>query len=306
MEKIKVTAPASVANVACGYDIFGFALDLPSDELVLQKRNDSKLVIHDIKGAQLPTEPDQNVATVAIAALLNHLGSEQGFNLAIEKMIKPGSGLGSSASAAAAAVVAANVLMGSPLSKEDLVQFAMAGEIVASKKPHADNVSPSILGGFTVVRSVEPLDVFKIHHPKDLEVLIIFPDVEIKTAEARKLIGNQIPLDNARTQWGNVAGLVAGMINEDWNLISNSLQDVVAEPVRKYLIPGYDQVKEIVMAHDAIGFNISGSGPCMFAFFKGSGLASSAIPGIQKVYDQLSVKTFFHTSKINTEGTIVI
>jgi homoserine kinase len=305
-ETIRVQSPASVANVGCGYDVLGFAIDLPSDELVLTLRSDSKLNIRSVSGAKLPTDPDKNVATVAIAALLNALESKQGFDLDIDKKLTPGSGLGSSASAAASAVYAANKLLGSPFTKKELLPFAMAGEVVASKKPHADNISPALLGGFTVVRSIDPLDVFNIDYPKDFEILIIFPDVEIKTSEARKLIGNQISIDKARIQWGNMAGLVTGLMTANWDLIGNSVHDELAEPVRKYLIPGYERVKELVLAHGANAFNISGSGPCMFAFYNQLGKAAEIISEIQQVYQQLSVNTFFNISRINPKGTITI
>ncbi|MEM9339970.1 MAG: homoserine kinase, partial [Bacteroidota bacterium] len=254
MESIRVFAPASVANVSCGYDIFGFAIHEKGDEITLKKRADHKLHIESIEGADLPTRPDKNVATVAIASLLNHLGSNQGFDVHIKKIIPPSSGLGSSACSASGAVFAASELMQTGLSKHELVPYAMDGEIVASQKAHADNIAPAMLGGFTVVRSCEPeVDIFQIDYPEDLHALIIFPQIEIKTSEAKQILGNTVDLGKAREQWGNVAGLVTGLMRKDWDLIQRSMVDVVAEPLRKKLIPHYDLVQEIVLASGAVG-----------------------------------------------------
>lgn len=304
MDSVKVFSPASVANVACGYDIFGFALEKIGDEIVLEKRKDSRLVITNVEGADLPLSPEKNVATVAISSLLNHLKSSQGFNIEIKKNINPGSGLGSSASSAAGAVFAANELLGSPLNKTELITYAMQGEIVASQKAHADNVTPAMLGGFTVVRSCEPaVDVFQLNYPKDLRALIIFPKIQIKTSEAKKMLGDVVRLDKAREQWGNVAGLVAGLMTENWTLIQNSLVDVVAEPIRKTLIPHYDNVKEIALEHGALGFNISGSGPSMFGLYRDEASAQKVIEPVKAIFDRLSIDSFFHISSINPVGT---
>lgn len=307
MESVKVFSPASVANVACGYDIFGFALHDIGDEITLTKRNDSKLVITKVTGAELPLSPDKNVATVAISSLLERLHSSQGFDIEIHKNVNPGSGLGSSASSAAGAAFAANCLLDNPFTKSELIQNAMAGEIVASQSAHADNVSPAMLGGFTVVRSCEPeVDVFQLDYPEDLVIMIVFPQVQVKTAEAKRMLGDTISLNKARVQWGNVAGLAAGLMKKDWGLIQRSLQDVVAEPVRKNLIPHYDNVKEIAMNNGALGFNISGSGPSMFSFFRNALEAKAGIEEIRDIYNRLSIESFFHISRINPKGTHII
>ncbi|MDW3192716.1 MAG: homoserine kinase [Cytophagales bacterium] len=307
MDSIKVFSPASVANVACGYDIFGFALYDIGDEITLTKRNDSKLVITKVSGAELPLSPDKNVATVAISSLLERIHSTQGFDIEIHKNVNPGSGLGSSASSAAGAAFAANALLGNPFTKSELIQNAMAGEIVASQSAHADNVSPAMLGGFTIVRSCEPdVDVFQIDYPEELVILIVFPQVQVKTAEAKRMLGDTISLNKAREQWGNVAGLTAGLMKKDWGLIERSLVDVVAEPVRKNLIPHYEDVKEIALKNGALGFNISGSGPSMFSFYRNESEAKAGIDEIRDIYNRLSIDSFFHISKINPKGTHII
>ncbi|WP_258103676.1 homoserine kinase [Marinoscillum sp. MHG1-6] len=307
MDEIKVFAPASVANVGCGYDTIGFAIDGLGDEIIMSKRSDSKLVIKEIIGADLPLEPEENVATISIRALLDHLGSDQGFDITIKKLFKPGSGLGSSASSAAGAVFAANELLGEPIDKKDLIHFALEGEAFASKSYHADNVAPSLIGGFNVIRAYEPeLDIFQVNVPADLWVLIIFPDVVIKTSESKKLIPTSLSIKDARDQWSNVAGLIQAFNTHDFELLRKSVTDLVAEPVRKGLIPGYDQVKQLAYDHGSVGFNISGSGPSMFALFKNEKAMNAAKPEIKKLYEEMNLPVILHSSKINLRGCEVI
>ncbi len=227
MTQVKIFAPASVANVGCGYDTIGFAIDGLGDEITMSLREDSQLVIKEIIGADLPTEPEENVATIAIQAMLDKMGSKQGFDITIKKLFKPGSGLGSSASSAVGGVFAANELLGSPFDKRELIDFAMEGEAFASKCYHADNVAPSMMGGFNVVRSYEPeLDIFQVNVPSDLWVLIIFPDVVIKTSESKKLIPTTLSIKDARDQWSNVAGLIQAFNAHDFVLLKKSVTDL--------------------------------------------------------------------------------
>lgn len=304
---IRVFAPATVANVGCGYDVLGLALDTYGDILQLSKRDDHKLIIQSIKGAtDLPFLATENVATVAIQAMLEVLDIQQGFDLIIEKNIAPGSGLGSSASSSAAAVFAANELLGHPFTKKELVAFAMEGERSASGVAHADNVAPALLGGFTVIRGYDPLDVFNIPYPDDLFVTIFFPQVTIKTSDAKRILKRQIDLKDAVTQWGNVAGLVAGLILKDHELIKRSLQDVIVEPIRSILIPLYQDVKQICMDAGAIGFNISGSGPSMFALTNSKTTAQEMIQKVSDLYKSQDISLFSFVSSINSKGAVVI
>lgn len=307
MNKIKVFAPATVANVACGFDIMGFALEGVGDVIVVEKTTDNKLTIAEITGTTgIPTDPEKNVSSVAIQAMLDKLGSDQGFNISIEKKVKPGSGLGSSASSSAGAVVAANHLLGNPFKKEELVEFAMEGERAASEKPHADNVAPSIIGGFTVVRGYEPLDVFTIGYPEDLYAAVIFPEVEVKTADAKKILKSQVNLSDAITQWGNVAGLTAGMITKDYDLIKRSMKDVIVEPVRSILIPCYDQAKAAALENDALGCNISGSGPSIFALARGRDNADKIADAMGAEFTKADIAFDKYVSPINGKGTEII
>lgn len=302
MDQVQVFAPASVANVGCGYDTIGFAIDGLGDEITISKRSDDQLLIKDIIGANLPKDAENNVATIAIRALLKQLGSPEGFDVTIKKLFKPGSGLGSSASSSAGAVFGVNELLGRPFSKDQLLPFAMEGEAFASKCYHADNVAPSLLGGFNVIRSYQPLDLFKVSTPDELRVLIIFPDVVIKTAESKQLLPKSLEIATARNQWANVAGLIQALNTSDFDLLARSVEDFVAEPVRKSMIPKYDEVKTIVGENGAVGFNISGSGPSMFAFFSNENDLNQASKAIETIYKEIDLKLLLHSTKINTRG----
>ncbi len=306
MESIKVFAPNTVANVGCGYDVLGFALEGYGDELTVSKRSDSDLVITKIEGADLPMDSETNVATVAIKAMLSHLGSNQGFDLTIKKSINPGSGLGSSASSSAGAVFAANELLGKPFTKQELVAFAMEGERSSSGSAHADNVAPSLLGGFTVVRSYHPLDVFNVPFPSELLAVIIYPEVQVKTADAKRVLKKQVDLKDAVRQWGNMAGMISGLMSGNFERIGVSMEDVIVEPVRGMLIPFYDEAKRVALECGALGFNISGSGPSSFALTNNLDTAEKIRRACAAVYDEGGISTISFVSRINQEGTKVI
>ncbi|MEQ8881315.1 MAG: homoserine kinase [Cyclobacteriaceae bacterium] len=306
MDQITVFSPASVANVGCGYDTFGFAIEGIGDFITICKRSDDQLVIEQSKGAILPNNPKENVASIAVESYLKHIGSNAGFSFTITKSFKPGSGLGSSASSAAGAVFGVNHLMGNPLSTRDLLPFVMEGEAYASKSYHADNVAPALMGGFNVIRSYEPLDIFQVPTPNDLRVLIIFPDVEVKTSEAKALLPKTLSIPDARNQWANVAGVISALYSSDYNLLKNSVSDVIAEPVRKKLIPGYEEVKQMMCEHGSVGFNISGSGPSMFSFFRDEQEMENVKPKVRALYQKLGHELMLHTSKINHHGSIII
>ncbi len=306
LEKVQVFAPASVANVGPGYDTFGFAIEELGDIITLTKRQDDMLKILPAEGADLPLEPENNVATVAIQSLLDHLGSEQGMDVHIKKLFKPGSGLGSSASSASGAAFAANILLGRPLKTPELLIHALEGEKLASGSIHADNVAPSLLGGFQVMRSYEPLDIFQVPTPDNLHVLIIRPDVEVKTSMAKGLIPKEMTVKNAREQWGNVGALIHAMHSADFELLGRSITDRIAEPYRKQLIPQYDEVKEEAMQLGSVGFNISGSGPSMFALFKDEKSARVCQKYVKEIYEKTNQEVMMHLSKINPNGCQVI
>ncbi|MFY0608433.1 MAG: homoserine kinase [Cyclobacteriaceae bacterium] len=306
MESVKIFAPSSVANVGPGYDTFGFAIEELGDIITLTKRNDGILNVLPTEGADLPTEATNNVASVAIQSMLDHLGSKQGMDIHIKKLFKPGSGLGSSASSASGAVFAANELLDRPLKIEELMPFALEGEALASKCYHADNVAPALLGGFQVARSYEPFELFQVPTPEELRVLIIFPDVEVKTAIAKGLIPSELSIKDAREQWGNVGGLIHALHTKDFGLLDRCIEDRIAEPHRKKLIPSYDQVKDIAKTSGSVGFNISGSGPSMFALFTSEEDAKSCAEQVTSMYYNTGQTVLIHISKINNQGCEVI
>jgi len=307
MDQVKVFAPATVANVACGFDVLGFALDFPGDEVIVTKTNSNKVIITAIHNADnLPLEADENVAGVAVKALLKKLGSNQGFDIELTKGVKPGSGIGSSAASSAAAVIAVNHLLGEPYTRKELVEFAMQGEKCATGVAHADNVAPSICGGFTLVRSYEPLDIIKIESPEELWATVIHPQIEVKTRDARRVLKGGIDLKKAITQWGNVGGLIAGLYSKNYDLIGRSLIDVVIEPIRSILIPGYASVKTASMEAGALGCSISGSGPSIFALSKGKEQALKVKEAMGEIYKEYGVDYEIHVSKINSDGARII
>lgn len=303
MEKmaVKVSAPGTVANMVCGFDVLGFALTEPADEMWLQLSDTPGIEIVPDPVYNLPTDPEKNVAGAALLALLDACEPGLGFKVKIEKHIKPGSGVGSSAASAAGAVAGANALLGNRFSKAELVQFAMFGEKVASGVKHADNIAPCIYGGVTLIRSIHPLDVVPLPSP-DLYVTVVHPQIEVRTADARAILKKQLLLKDAIRQWGNIAGLVAGLTLKDYALIGRSLEDYLIEPVRSILIPGFDEVKQLSKAAGALGGGISGSGPSIFMLSTTLPVAEAVATAMQQVYERLQVSSYTYVSKINQQG----
>ena len=306
MNEIKLFCPATVANLSCGFDVLGLCLENIGDEMIIRKVKEKGLRISKITGADLPFETNKNVAGVAGLALLNHLDLEFGFEIEIHKKIKAGSGIGSSAASAAGVVVGINELLGNPLHRKDLIPYAMEGEFLASGSYHADNVSPAILGGFTLIRCYNPLEVIQIKSPQDLYVTIIHPHIEVKTSEARSILPKEIPLKTAITQWGNLGGFVSGLYTEDYELMGRCLHDVVAEPYRKILIPEFDHVKKSAIENGALGCGISGSGPSIYALSKGLKTAKKVADGIKKIYSKTGIGFDIYVSKVCEEGVKVM
>ncbi len=304
--EIKVFCPATIANVSCGFDVLGLALDAVGDEMTVRKIDTKGVYISKIIGQNIPLETEKNVAGIAGLALLQASDYLGGFEIEIHKKIKAGSGIGSSAASAAGAVWAMNILLGNPFSTIELVQFAMEGERLASGVPHADNVAPALFGGFTLVRSYDPLDIIQIHTPKELYATILHPQIEIKTADSRKILKTTISLQDGIKQWGNVGGLIAGLYTEDYALIGRSLIDHIVEPIRSILIPGFDDVKKASLDAGALGAGISGSGPSIFALSKGEQTAEKVAKSIKEVYRTIGVEYDLHISKVNLEGIKIL
>jgi homoserine kinase len=308
MKTIRAFAPATVANVSCGFDIFGFAVDEPGDEVVLTLTKEPGVVITKITGddGRLSTEPEKNTAGVGVLTLLQGLGSSQGVAIELHKKLPLGSGMGSSAASSVAALVGLNHLLGEPFNRKELLPFAMEAERVACGSAHADNVAPSLLGGFVLIRGYSPLDVVNIPTPPNLFCVLIHPHVELKTSDSRQVLRQSISLKDAITQWGNIAGLVAGLMKPDYGLIGRSLNDVVAEPIRAVLIPGFDIIKGLAAREGALGCGISGSGPTIFALCMEREQAHRVGKVIQEQFATYKLNSEVYVSRINQEGARII
>jgi len=304
--KIKIFSPATVANVACGFDVLGFCLDTIGDEMIVRKSSAKGIHITKIEGYELPLEVSKNVAGVSALALLKDANPDCGFEIEIYKHIKPGSGIGSSSASASGSVFAINELLGKPYNNTQLTYFAMQGEKLASQSEHADNIAPAIFGGFTLVKSVNPLEILQLPTPPELYATVIHPKIEIKTAEARAMLPNNIPLIDAIIQWGNVGSLIHGLHTSDYNLIKRSLQDVVVEPYRNKLIPHFTTLKTACIKAGALGSGIAGSGPSVFALSKGIDLAKKVEVAMRNVYSNTNIEFSTYVSKINTQGIKIL
>ncbi len=308
MKSIKALAPATVANVSCGFDIFGFAVESPADEVVITLTSKPGVVIKQITGdgGKLPLEANRNTAGVAVEAFLKAVGSDVGAEIILHKNLPLGSGMGSSAASSVAALVAINHLHDNPFTREQLLPFAMEAERIACGSAHADNVAPALLGGFILIRGYDPLDVANIPTPPNLYCTLVHPHLELKTEDSRRVLKASIPIKDAITQWGNIAGLVVGLMKPDYGLIMRSLSDVVAEPIRSVLIPGFANIKAVAIAHGALGSGISGSGPTIFALSTEYGIATNVATAIQQQFEKIKLSSDVFVSKINNAGAIVI
>ncbi|NAY93243.1 homoserine kinase [Muricauda sp. JGD-17] len=302
MKEITVFCPATIANISCGFDVLGLALDAVGDEMTVRKTAEKGIRIKKITGQDLPQDAEKNVAGIAGMALLEKSDYQGGFEIEIDKRIKPGSGIGSSAASSAGAVWAMNELLGQPFSNLELVQFAMQGEKLASDVAHADNVAPALYGGFTLVRSYNPLDIVSLPTPPELVATIIHPQIEIRTSDSRKILKTTISLKTGIQQWGNVGGLIAGLFKNDYDLIGRSLKDYVVEPIRSILIPLFGDVKFNAMEAGALGCGISGSGPSIFALSKGMEAAKKVAQSMHETYSGIGIPFEVHVSRINTQG----
>ncbi|MBB3701015.1 homoserine kinase [Flammeovirga yaeyamensis] len=309
MKEVKAFAPATVANVACGFDILGFAVDSPGDEIEMKLVDKPGIVIKDITGdeGRLSRNPRENTATVSVYQFLEKIGAEKaGIEVTLHKKMPFGSGLGSSSASTVAGAFAVNALFDNPLSMEELLPFAMEGERVACGAAHADNVAPALYGGFVLVRSYDPLDVVRLNVPEELCCAVVHPHIEVSTKDARNILRGEVPLADAVRQWGNVGGLIAGLEQENYDLIGRSLQDVVVEPIRSMLIPGFDEVKRAAVYAGSMGTAISGSGPSVFSLCKGMEKAERIANAKVEAFKAIGIDSDKFVSKVNKEGPKII
>ncbi|MCL8535468.1 homoserine kinase [Chryseobacterium gallinarum] len=305
MKKIKLKVPATVANLVCGFDILGMAIYEPYDEMELALTDSPEIIIRHKDPFGLPEDPLKNVAGIVLLKIQEHLQLSTGFEVTIRKHIKPGSGLGSSAASAAGAAFGANILLENILSKNEMIHFAMFGEELASGVRHADNIAPCIYGGITLVKSTVPLDIIPLNTP-DLFVTAVHPQVEVKTSDSRQILKKTVSLKSAVEQWGNIAGLVAGIQKNDIPLIGRSLNDVIIEPIRSILIPQFDEIKSKSLQSGALGGGISGSGPSIFMLSEKKETAENIARLMKSIYDNIGIESYVYISKINPKGIELI
>lgn len=306
--RVSVFAPATVANVASGFDVLGFALEKPGDAVTLSRVPGRTVSVVSIKGdgGKLPRDPLKNTAAVAVTGFLAKIGFPFGVEISLEKRMPLSSGLGSSAASAVAAVFAANLLAGSPLSVRELLPFTIEAERAACGSAHADNVAPSLLGGFVLIRSYDPLDIVQLPVPAGLSCAVAHPHAELRTEDARRILKKEIRLSDAIRQWGNLAAMVAALYNGDLGLLGRSLQDVVAEPARSMLIPGFAAVKAAALSAGALGCSISGSGPSVFALCATTENSSRAGNAMVVAFKKAGLDCDLYISAVNTKGPVVL
>jgi len=306
---VKVFAPATVANVVCGFDVLGFAVNAPGDEVVMRVTDKPGVIISKITGddGRLPLNPDKNTVSASVQDYLKHIGrTDIGIDIELHKKMPIGSGLGSSSASTVAGLFAINTLFDNQLSNQELVPFAMKGEELACGYGHADNVAPALLGGFVLVRSYEPLDVISLPFPQDMCAAIVYPEVDVPTKDARQMIRSKVLLKDAVKQWGNVAGLVTGLFTNDYDLIGRSMVDVLVEPTRSILIPDFYKMRSIAMEMGAVSFGISGSGPSVFALTKDQDTAHLITQALQKQLKSIQINSLSFVSSVNKKGPVIL
>ena len=306
MNYLKIFSPATVANVSCGFDSLGFAIDTVGDEMTFTKTTEKGVKITEITGANLPFDVDKNAASAVVKKMLLESNADFGISITIHKGFSPGSGLGSSAASAAGAAFGANQFLENHFSELELTKYAMFGEEVACGSQIADNVAAATYGGFVLVRSYNPLEIIRLPVPNELRLVAIHPQIEIKTKDAREVLPKEIPLKDAVTQWANVGGLIAGLYSNNYELIGHSLVDIIVEPARKNLIPYFDIVKQNAINAGALGAGISGSGPTIFALCKGDEIAKKVFEAIKNNYNNTGIEATAFISKVNNEGIKIL
>ena len=306
---VKVFAPATVANVVCGYDVLGFAVNQPGDEVIMRFKDTKGITISKITGddGKLPLNPAKNTVSASVQHYLNHIGKpDTGIDIELHKKMPIGSGLGSSSASTVAGLFAVNTLFDNLLSNKALVPFAMKGEELACGYGHADNVAPALMGGFVLIRSYEPLEIISLPFPEDMHAAIVYPEVDVPTKDARQMIRSKVLLKDAVTQWGNVAGLVSGLFMKDYDLIGRSMTDILVEPTRSILIPDFAVMKSIALENGAVGFGISGSGPSVFALTKDADTATKITLRLQQHLKSIAINSFAFVSEVNKKGPVTL
>jgi len=306
MNGVRLFSPATISNLSCGFDVLGLCLETIGDYMEIIKSKRKGIYITSIIGEKIPYDVKKNVAGVASEALIDSLKLDFGFEIKIDKKIKPGSGIGSSAASSVGAVVGINHLLGNPFKLKELIPYALEGEKLACGSKHADNVAPAILGGITLVRSTKPIDIIKLPIPENLKAVIIHPKIEIKTADARKVLDKSIPLEKASQYWANLGAFVSSLYENNYELMKKSIVDNIIEPKRSQLIPMFDSLKQIANDNDSIGCGISGSGPSVFSLANGLKTAKIINNSFKKIYEETGIPFKTYVSDINKSGVKIL
>ena len=302
MNQIKIFSPASVSNLCCGFDVLGFSIDGIGDELRITKSTNKGVNIKEIKGYNVPLENNKNTASVAAQALLDHLKINEGFDIEINKKIKPGSGIGSSAASAVGAVYGINKLLGNPLKHEELLKFAMKGEFVSSKTAPADNVASALYGGTILVNNRENYNVIKLPVPKNLHAIIHHPLIEIKTSDSRGILPKSIDLKIASDQLSAVGGFIHSLHTQDFELMKISLKDYLVEQFRSDYVPAFNEVKTIADLNNTICCSISGSGPSIFTLVNSLNDAKRLKLVFDEIYKDKKLEFNSYITSLNSKG----
>ncbi len=305
-KKIRVFAPASIANLGCGFDVMGLALDEVGDILEISVDDGDGLEIRNESGVPLPEDPELNVVTPVIRKFLEITGNKAMVRVRICQKIYPGSGIGSSSASSAAAAYGMNELFGCPLGEEEVVLCAMEGENLASGGYHADNAAPAVMGGIILIRGYEPLDLVKLPVPGNFYCAVVHPHLTVNTKEARNILPREVPMHAAIRQWGNVGGLVAGLYSGNIGLIGRAMEDHVAEPYRKAFIPGFDELRAALMQAGALAMNIAGSGPSVFALADRQDIAQKAGNLMDAHFRSRGIDAEVYVVKVSNKGAKLI
>jgi homoserine kinase len=306
--RVAVFAPASISNLGSGFDVLGLALEEPGDIVVASRRKEPGLHFSVRCGnGEVPTDVSRNVAAHVAQIMLDDVRPSFGVTMVLHKRMPVGSGLGSSAASSVAAVVAVNHLLSRRLPKQGLLQFAIEGERMVTGAAHADNVAPSLFGGACLVRSYDPLDVVSLPVRNTVRWVVIHPHIVIRTADARRVLPAAVSLRDATRQWGNVSGLTAGLARGDAALIGKCVEDVIVEPARAHLIPGFQDIKGSALDAGATGCSISGSGPSVFAVTASAAIARRVAAAMRTACERSSgVGCDSFISRINMRGAVPV
>ena len=307
MNSISLRAPATVANLSCGFDVLGVCIKKPYDEISIKKISDKKILINilDSPFSNIPSNPKENTGGIPAQLIMNDFNLNYGFELNIRKGIPLCGGLGSSAATAAGVVFGINELLDRKMSLNTMMKYALEGEKLSSETPHADNIGPCLIGGLVLIRDTNTSDLISLP-TNDFVFAIIHPDVKVNTKTARQILPEKIELKKAVKQWGNIASLTYGFTSNNINLIKRSMEDFVIEPVRSKLIPEYDNIKKAALSSDAIGCSISGSGPSIFALCENESIAKKVISEMEAVLNNKSINYHSYISSINTQGIEIL